>query len=264
MATLTALLTVPEAAALIEALGRYADAIEDGADDGPSRTRQQKMADCLVDLVLRPGETDLPVVQAQLTLVAPIPTMIGGGQPGEIGGEPVAAEMVRALAHGLGLVPAVSEFGARVPASTFAGPPADVCTEDDAEDAARAEALERWWAEVDAQALRGEWGGEVQPLEELERLWALEAERACRPEFRNLTDGWYGPVAVDRAAAPGAVVTQRSVADPATADAFTPDAAPQTEPRWWLAADRAVDEAGAALLDLDRGLARARRAVEPR
>src|SRR3712207_6853676 len=88
MATLEAFLTVPEAAALLEALGRYADAVED-APDGPRRTRAQKMADCLLDLVLRPGETDLPAVRAQLTLVAPVSTMLGGDQPGEVAGEPV-------------------------------------------------------------------------------------------------------------------------------------------------------------------------------
>jgi hypothetical protein len=36
----------------------------------------------------------------------------------------------------------------------------------------------------------------------------------------------------------------------------------ETEPSWWAAADRAVDEASAALLDFDRGLARARRAAD--
>ena len=35
------------------------------------------MADCLMDLVLRRGETDLAQVQAQLTLVAPVPTLVG-------------------------------------------------------------------------------------------------------------------------------------------------------------------------------------------
>jgi hypothetical protein len=70
MAMLQALLTVPEAEALLDALGRYADALDDAAE-GPPRTRQQKMADCLLDLVLRPGETQLPTVQARLTVVAP-------------------------------------------------------------------------------------------------------------------------------------------------------------------------------------------------
>ena len=57
MAVLQALLTVPEAEALRDALGRYADALDDTDADGPPRTREQKMADCLLDLVLRPGET---------------------------------------------------------------------------------------------------------------------------------------------------------------------------------------------------------------
>ena len=239
MATLSAFLTVPEAAALIESLGRYADAVEDDPSDGSTRTREQKMADCLMDLVLRPGETDLPAVQAQLTLVAPVPTVIGGDQPGEIGGEPVPAEMVRALARGLGLIPDGAD-GGQSPDSSPADRPAEDRDGGEAEDAAWAEALERWWAEVDARAMRGEWGGEEgPPLEELERLWAGEAASARGLEE---IDGGCEPVPVERDPVPGAVRDR--------------------EPSWWAAADRAVDEAGAALLDLDRGLARARRAVE--
>jgi hypothetical protein len=251
MATLSAILTVPEAAALVEALGRYADAIEDDPADGPPRTRQQKMADCLLDLVLRPWETDLPAVQAQLTLVAPVPTMIGADQPGEIGGEPVPAEMVRALARALGLIPDVSESDAPAMAE-FAGPPNgdwdDDSAGDDAPDApdaararARARALERWWVEVDARAMRGEWGGEEDPpLEELERLWAAEVHWSRPPGCAG--ESWCEP-------------------PPAGADAV-PSPVRDAEPSWWAAADRAVDEASAALLTLDRGLARARRAVD--
>ena len=50
MATLSALLTVPEAAALIEALGQYADAIEDDPDDR--------------ELVHAPSTHDVTVVEA--------------------------------------------------------------------------------------------------------------------------------------------------------------------------------------------------------
>jgi hypothetical protein len=245
MATLSAFLTVPEAAAVIEALGRYADAIEDDQELGSPRTRQQKMADCLLDLVLRPGETDLPAVQAQLTLVAPVPTLIGAGQAGEMRGEPVPAELVRALARAFGLIPAEPDpdNGEQAAASTVAGLPADSGIGDDAEDAAQADALERWWAEVDERAMRGEWGGEEEPpLEELERLWAREAMSASAPDFMGADEDWCEPAPMERGPAPGAVRG--------------------TEPSWWAAADRAADEAGAALLDLDRGLARARRAVD--
>lgn len=244
MATLTAFLTVPEAAALMDALGRYADALEDDPAEGSPRTREQKMADCLMDLVLRPGETDLPAVRAQLTIVAPVPTVIGADQPGEIGGEPVPAEMVRALARGLGLIPdGIGDCG-RPPGSSRADPPAaDDCTWDDADDAAGTEALERWWAQVDARAMRGEWGGEEEPpLEELERLWAREAMWNGGAGFPDFDEDGFEPAPMERGPVPGAVR--------------------EREPSWWVAADRAVDEAGAALLDLDRGLARARRAVE--
>ena len=98
---LNALLTNPEARACLDALGRYADSIEDGA---APRTRSQKMADCLVDLVLRPGETGLPVVTAQLTVVASVETLAGGDESGEVDGQVVPAEMVRHLACALGLL----------------------------------------------------------------------------------------------------------------------------------------------------------------
>ncbi|MDP5185187.1 HNH endonuclease [Blastococcus sp. BMG 814] len=105
-AVLSALLSVPEAQALLDALGRYADSLEPTPDD--RRTRGQRMADCLLDLVLRPGENGLPPVQAQLTLVAGVRTVLGGDQPGEINGQVVPAEMVRALARALGLLPDVT------------------------------------------------------------------------------------------------------------------------------------------------------------
>jgi hypothetical protein len=243
MATLSAFLTVPEAAALIEALGRYADALGDDPSDGPPRTRQQKMADCLLDLVLRPGGTDLPAVRAQLTLVAPVPTVLGGDRPGEIGGEPVPAEMVRALARGLGLIPDVIADSGSAPDANRSGAPAEDLNGNDAEDAAWAEALDRWSAEVDARAMRGEWGGEEgPPLEELERLWAGAARWDGGPGSMDPDGDWCVSAPLERGPEPGAVR--------------------ESEPSWWAAADRAVDEAGTALLDLDRGLARARRAVE--
>ncbi len=56
--------TLPEARALHAALGAYADALPDEPADG--RSRGQKMADCLVDLVLRPGESGLPPAPGRL------------------------------------------------------------------------------------------------------------------------------------------------------------------------------------------------------
>ena len=111
--------------ALYRALGAYADALPDDPD-GPVRTRGQKMADCLLDLVLRPGEQNGPPVQARLTVVAGVATLLGGDQPGEIDGEPVPAEMVRALARALGLL-AVGSLSAMqpIPASGEAALSAD-------------------------------------------------------------------------------------------------------------------------------------------
>lgn len=226
MAALTVLLTVPEAAALIEALGAYADALEDDLADGPRRTRQQKMADCLLDLVLHPGKTDLPTVRAQLTLVAPVPTMLGGDQPGEIGGEPVPAELVRALAHAFALIP-------DDPEADSAGPPAQAPSDDEADDDEADD------DEADAVG----WGGEEDPpLEELERWWALEAVWTREPAPGSGDGSGDDPVPIPPPPVPGRV--------------------PDTEPSWWAAADRAVDAASATLLALDRQLAAARRVVE--
>jgi len=231
MAVLSALVTVPEAEAMLSALGRYADALDD--QEGPGRTRQQKMADCLLDLVLRPGETNLPPVQAHLTLVAPVATMVGGDAPGEISGQPVPAELVRALARALGLVPDVAPADARPDA-----PSVDPET-NPVDDEHRRAALERWWAEVEEHALRGEWGGEDSPPpDELERWWRLGSE-------------WYGDP-------PG----QRARVDVGEVGPSTDGAGEGTPPEWWAAADRAVDTVGETLLELDRRLARARSAVD--
>ena len=102
MATLSAVLPQPVARAVQDALRRYADA---AAVEGDERTREQRMVDCLVDLVLRPGEHGLAPVQAQLTVVASVETLLGGDEPGEVDGDLVPAETVRQLAVALGLMP---------------------------------------------------------------------------------------------------------------------------------------------------------------
>ncbi|WP_232807149.1 DUF222 domain-containing protein [Geodermatophilus chilensis] len=97
MSVVTLVCTTPEAQAFYRALGAYADALDSGPGDG--RTRGQKLVDCLLDLVLRPGEGELPPVQALLTIVASVHTALGGDQLGEVDGKPVTAEMARQLAR---------------------------------------------------------------------------------------------------------------------------------------------------------------------
>jgi hypothetical protein len=109
MAALTVLLTGPVGRACREALSGYAKACEfdeDGHRD--PRTHQQRMADCLADLILRP-HADHPVVRVLLTLIAGVETLTGHGPgadtPGELEGDPVSAAQVRELAHQFGLLP---------------------------------------------------------------------------------------------------------------------------------------------------------------
>ena len=241
---------------------RYADALDDG--DGPPRTRGQKMADCLLDLVLRPGETELPAVQAQLTVVAPVATWIGGDQPAEVGDRSVPAEMLRALARGLGLLPT-----ARAPAADSA--PGESRSDADAEEVDEFEndeldnlALERWWVEVEARALRGEWGGEEDPpQDELERYWAREAEWMAQwPDDESVPAVVRGDEHPSDAARPTDVPSATASVHPT--DAGRPEAPSAREPipPWWGRADLAVQDAGAGLLDLQRRLARARSAVD--
>jgi hypothetical protein len=255
MAVFDALLTVPEAQALLDALGRYADAIDDPDDP---RTRGQKMADCLLDLVLRPGGHGRAAVQAQLTLVAGVRTLAGGDEPGEIGGEPVPAEMVRALARSLGLLP--PDLRSPGPASPGSGPVLwlDEPPEEAWSDALRA-ADERWWAEVEARALRGEWGGtEDPPAEEMKRWWALGAERDERDEPPRPTPTT-GPPGTPPPGSPPPPTAPLLPGPPLRA--APEDEGSATGTGGWAEADRAVDEAGSLLLDLQRATGRARRAV---
>ena len=95
-------LPLPVCAAIYRSLEAHA---EQARAEGDERTRQQRMADCLADLVLRPGESGLPPVTVALTLVATLETMLGGVEPGQVEGHLVSAEMVRELAYTFGLLP---------------------------------------------------------------------------------------------------------------------------------------------------------------
>ena len=105
-------LPLPVLRAVEDALRQYADAAK---TPGDLRTRHQRMADCLVDLVLRPGEHGLAPVHAQLTVVATVRTLLGGDDPGEVAGDVVPAETVRALARALGLLPTEAPAAADAP-----------------------------------------------------------------------------------------------------------------------------------------------------
>ncbi|WP_336028884.1 HNH endonuclease signature motif containing protein [Geodermatophilus sp. FMUSA9-8] len=211
MAVVSALLTTPEAAALLAALGAYADALP---DDG--RTRGQKMADALLDLVLRPGENGLSPVQVVLTVVAPVGALLGGDQPCEIDGQVVPAEVVRALLSAL--------TGARITAAEDAAAPAedavpedtateDTATEDTAtEDTATEDTATEDTATEDtavehpaagdpedtvpdvpadatAETLADGWDEPI-PAEVLER-WAAEEDARTA---ETLPDGWDDPI----------------------------------------------------------------------
>ncbi len=243
MAHAVALLTVPEAAALIDALDRCADALDEPGDE---RTRGQKMADCLLDLVLRPGENGLAPVQAQLTVVAAVSTLAGGDEPGEIAGQVVPAEMVRALACALGLLgPAVDTAG-----PTVTGPVSG----------AEERALEVWWAEAEDRVLFEEWGGgEEPPVEELARHWAREARWQALPAAGDHSYQSVG--GASRTPLPDVERTP----DPASAgesdgDRYDEPSGPVAPPTW-VAADEAVTHAGLTLLEFDRALGRADAAV---
>ena len=245
MAVLSAFLTLPEAQALVDALGRYADVLDDPEDQ---RTRGQRMADCLLDLVLRPGQTDLPAVQAQLTVVASVSTMAGGDEPGEVGGEPVPAEMVRALARALGLLPEPADPAtSEPPPEPAAAPERTTATAGGPDPAAEQRALERWWAEVEERVLQEAWdGAEEPPPEELVRWWEQELQLERLPGDADLGDRPEEQRAQTAASAP---------APEAGAPGST------AEPGRWAAAEREAQAAGAVLLDLHRAVARAREAV---
>ncbi|WP_244274317.1 HNH endonuclease signature motif containing protein [Geodermatophilus obscurus] len=225
MSVVSALLTTPEAAALMAALGACADALpEDG------RTRGQKMADCLLDLVLRPTESGLPPVQVTLDVVAPLGALLGGDQPCEIDGQVVRAEMVRALLAALTGHPLVS---------TADGTPADSTPADTVqEDAAASDPAPAGPATVA--------GWELSEDEDF-ALWSAQLEdRILAGDF----DAEPPPDAPDGNPPPRPTSTSAA-----------PSPAPPIADGWWARADAAVDDASAAVLTAQQALGHARRLV---
>ncbi|WP_156036350.1 HNH endonuclease signature motif containing protein [Blastococcus sp. URHD0036] len=101
-ATLTLDLPLPVAVAIYRALEAHA---EEARTEGDERTKQQRMADVVADLILRSGANGLPPVSIALTLVATLETMLGGSEPGQVEGHLVPAEAVRELGYAFGLMP---------------------------------------------------------------------------------------------------------------------------------------------------------------
>ncbi|MGY1760772.1 DUF222 domain-containing protein [Geodermatophilus sp. SYSU D00779] len=141
MAAVSVYCSLPEARAFHAALVQCADAIVD-EPGAPVRTRGQKMVDALLELVLRPGESELPPVRVLLTLVASVATLLGGDAPAELDGELLPAEMARRLAHAFAGVDPVD--GAPAPGLAVAW-----------QEAEQAE-LAAWWDEMERRLLAGE------------------------------------------------------------------------------------------------------------
>ena len=102
MASLTALMSAPVTRACYRRLEALAEA---SAVPGDARTKDQRMTDCLADLLLGGGSANQPPVQVTLTVVAPAGTFTGGDEPGEIDGDAVSALQIREMAYALGLLP---------------------------------------------------------------------------------------------------------------------------------------------------------------
>lgn len=269
MAQAVALLTVPEAAALIDALGRYADALD---EPGDTRTRNQKMADCLLDLVLRPGENGLAPVQAQLTVVASAATLAGGDEPGEVAGQVVPAELVRALARALGLLPQAPEVSVpdvdgpddevhdvagedSVAVVTGDGPRADQLAVAPPSVSLMERVLAEWWRDVERRARDEDWGGEpVRPPDGRPVKYEYEPTHHAG---RRRTDATISPDAATGSTSVAADHAAGAESD-TTRPAHSADVAACSVS---AAADAAVTAAGEAQLAFDRAVGRAAAAV---
>ena len=251
MAALTVVCTLPEARALHAALVQCADALVD-EPGGPVRTRGQKMVDALVDLVLRPGEGELPPVRVLLTIVASVATMLGGDAPAELDGELVPAEMARRLVRafaGHDVLPVSGQQKGAASASTPAGStPATALAWQEAEQVA----LAAWWDQVEARLLAGELDEPEWPPDPLLADGRLDGGFVPVPDSADQPDPLDDPVGSPHSGPPGT--------DPPPDTDDPPDAG--TPPSgWWVAADRAVDDAGAAAHAARLALGHASRSV---
>ncbi|HYO37392.1 MAG TPA: HNH endonuclease, partial [Geodermatophilus sp.] len=277
MACVSVVCTMPEAKALYAALVEYAEALVDDPA-GPVRTRGQKMVDALLDLVLRPGETDLPPVQVLLSVVASVSTMLGGDAPGEVDGELVPAEMVRQLVRafaGHGLI----DGGAQADSADHAGPaaPAIDTNFDTGTGTGTGAGVDAPAADVGADRSRG-WplgtvGGE--PVDAVGGPIDRAEAALSAPEFDQWLDelvrrgfgdsptpgdpGWLPGEPPDPGEwDPGAWEELEDLDEP---EEPVDDPSPLLDSGWWAAADRAVDDAGAAVHAARLALGHAQRSV---
>jgi hypothetical protein len=250
----TVVCTTPEAQALYRALSACVDALD--PEPGDARSRGQRLVDCLLDLVLRPGQGELPPVQALLTIVASVHTALGADALGEVDGYPVPAEMARRLARAFaGLEPVADPAaqtaadGTTVAATAGADRTAADATSDlphlvggapEPVDVADGP-IERAIAELSAADF-DRW------LDELVRDAFGDAPAPGEPGWLPEADGWDVGGWHD----PGEWLDAHDP-DPPGGDAGDPLPPALDTPvvtagdGWWAAADRAVDQAGAAV-----------------
>ena len=243
MGSVTAELTLPECRALFAALGAYADALEDPPGT-PRRSRGQKMADCLMDLVLRPGGHDLPPVQVLLTLVAPVAAVLGGDQPAELDEQPVPAQVARELLAaltGADLRPAARPGDASEDLPWDGPLPS---AEELARDAAEQHDFALWSEQLEDRILAGTLP-DPDPLPHPPPSPTEEGGQAQAPPTRKGVPEQSHPPELSQQPGPA----EDHAEQPATEAA---DAQP-----WWAVADRAVEEAGQALLRAHRATAHA-------
>ena len=248
LSAVTIVCTTPEAQAFYRALSACIDALETGPED--TRTRGQKMVDCLMDLVLRPGETDLPPVQALLTIVASVQTALGGDALGEVDGKLVTAEMARQLARALAGLPAqpppTADATTRVAGTEAADTDGGSAPVAAPTVVAGGEPIDTDGGPIDRAA--AELGGEDfdRWLDDLVRAAFGDAPVPGDPPDPREWDT--GP-RDDHSDAIG--LKEPGSAPPAvTSSAAAPspdDAEPCSDDGWWAAADRAVEEAGTAV-----------------
>src|SRR3954447_4680710 len=249
MAAVTAVLTEGEARAFYAALAAYADAVEDEPGAEP-RSQDQKMADCLLDLVLRPGESGHPPVQVALTLVAAVSTVLGGDAPGELGGKVVPAEMVRQLLRVLAGVDAgAAALAEPAPAANDAAAPVDLAADPE----------EGWSAEFERRLFAGEFDGPDPVPDDVivaaaeQSLASGAVDLAAERALAEADDRWWADFERGLHSDPD------PPPDPPPARPPTGSSPPARG--WWAAADCAVEDASQAMYQAQLALRHARRTV---